>query len=64
MGIISGQRPIKLGVSAGQMATLKKDLPGKDGADYPAVCALSLSLGRECSGKHADEWKKEWQFYM
>lgn len=50
--------PIKLGVSAGKMATLKTYVTGKDGADYPLVRGLYLSLGRTCSGKYA--WDCEW----
>lgn len=56
MGIISGQllgTPIKLGVSAGKMATLKTYVAGKDGADYPLVPGLYLSYSCTCSGKYA-----------
>lgn len=48
--------PIKLGVCAGKMATLKTYLTGKDGTDYPLVPGFHLSLGRTCSGKYAWDW--------
>lgn len=59
MGIFSGQREgthIKLGVSAGKMAPLKTYLASSDGADYPGVHGLRLSLGSTRSGKCEWDW--------